>query len=98
VFECLFALAVERYGVRGLLPRLELHRECAASRGLLGSPGIRWSAVMSLRSVNGCLQMWQCVAVARRCALTRLYLASLYRVLPALRPACLIRSRSSCVC
>jgi hypothetical protein len=53
----------------GLLPRLELQSEWAGANGDSGLPASMWSAVMSLRSVKGCLQRWQWVAVARRYAL-----------------------------
>ena len=51
--------------------------------------------MMSPRLVNGCLHRWQCVAVALSHALCFLYCVELYRVRPALRPLCLMRSRSS---
>ena len=78
-----------------MFPRLELQIEWAGARGDSGLPASIWSAVMSLRSVNGWLHRWQCVAVAFRYALARLYVAVLYRVLPALRVLCLCFSRSS---
>ena len=57
----------------GVLPLLLLQDLCAAASGLLGSAGIRWSAV------NGSLvrlpspQIQQCVAVSRTCFALRLY-------------------------
>ena len=48
----------------GLFPRLELQEMCAGSRGEVMLPGSMWSALIWLRSVKGCLQMWHCVAVA----------------------------------
>jgi hypothetical protein len=48
----------------GLFPRLELQEMWAGSRGEVMLPGSIWSALIWLRSVKGCLQMWHCVAVA----------------------------------
>jgi len=62
-----------------LLPLLRLHLLCAGSSGDVGSPGYRWSASMLSVGVNGCLQMWHCVAVALTIRLACWYLYP-YRV------------------
>lgn len=58
----------------GLLPLLELHDLWAAARGLLGSDGMRWSAVNgSAVPLLPSPQIQQCVAVSRTCFALRLY-------------------------
>jgi hypothetical protein len=49
---------------RGLLPRRALQVLCAGSRGLLLSPGIKWSAWNGSSGRGPLLHMWQMVAVS----------------------------------
>lgn len=53
-----------------------LHDRCAAASGLVGSPGLMWSAVNGSSGRVPSPQMWQCVAVARMSAAARRYSAS----------------------
>jgi hypothetical protein len=59
--------------VIGVLPLLLLHDLWAAANGLLGSAGIRWSAVNGSLGCFPLPHIQQCVAVSRTCFALRLY-------------------------
>ena len=56
----------------GVLPLLLLHDLCAAASGLLGSDGMRWSAVNGSLGRFPSPHIQQCVAVSLTCFALRL--------------------------